>query len=107
MRLKELRNAASLSQDELGNALGLSKSSISNYEKGYRQPDMATLHSIADYFNVTVDYLIGRSALPTFKVSPKEEILLQVYRSLPEDKRYLLLELFRALLPFQNKTNSK
>ena len=97
MRLKELREARSLSQDDLGNALGLSKSSISNYENGYRQPDMETLISIADYFDVTVDYVVGRSSLPNFEISPKEEIILQVYRSLPEDKRDLILELFLAL----------
>ncbi|HJD23927.1 MAG TPA: helix-turn-helix transcriptional regulator [Firmicutes bacterium] len=97
MRLKELRKSCSLSQRELGDALGLSKSSIGNYENGYRQPDMATLNLLADYFGVTVDYLIGRSLQPSFVVTSEEEKMLQIYRNLPEEKRYLLIDLFLAL----------
>lgn len=102
MRLKELRESRSLSQRELGDALGLSKSSIGNYENGYRQPDMATLNLLADYFGVTVDYLIGRSLQPSFVVTSEEEKMIQIYRHLPEEKRDLLVDLFLAL---QDPTN--
>ncbi len=97
MRLKELRQSCSLSQRQLGDHLGLSKSSIGNYENGVRQPDFETVILMADYFGVTVDYLIGHSALPTFEVTAQEEKMLQVYRTLPEDKQNLVLELFMAL----------
>lgn len=98
LRLKELRESRSLSQRELGDELGLSKSSIGNYEKGYRQPDMETLILLADYFDVTVDYLIGRSLLPSFIVSSQEETMLQIYRKLPKHKQNLIIELFGELL---------
>lgn len=97
MRLKELRESHSLTQSELGEQLGLSKSAIGNYENGHRQPDMQTLSQMADYFHVTIDYIVGRSNLPTFDISAKEDKMLQIFRTVPEDKQVLLLELFIAL----------
>ena len=60
-RLKQLRTEASLSQQEFATAISLSKSSVNMYERGEREPGIATLECIADYFNVDMDYLVGRS----------------------------------------------
>ncbi|MBM7582479.1 transcriptional regulator with XRE-family HTH domain [Caldicoprobacter guelmensis] len=60
-RLKELRKEHKMTQTELGKILGLSTSAIGMYEQGRRDPDSFTLQKIADTFNVTVDYLLGRS----------------------------------------------
>lgn len=60
-----LRQSANLTQEELAAVLGISKSSISMYENGNRQPDFETLEVIADYFNVDMDYLLGRSRKTT------------------------------------------
>lgn len=59
-RLKELRTEKELSQGELAKELGISRASIINYENGERIPDVEFAQKIADYFFVTVDYLIGR-----------------------------------------------
>lgn len=59
--LKSLRNAKGITQDELARALHISRSSVGMYENGSREPDYETLESIADYFNVDIDYLIGRT----------------------------------------------
>lgn len=60
-RIKELRKSKKLTMSELGELVGgLAQSTISLYESGKRQPDQATLIKIADFFGVTVDYLLGR-----------------------------------------------
>ena len=61
MRLKKLREQKKLNQTELANLLEVSNGSISKCERGDRQPDYETLEKIADTFNVTIDYLLGRS----------------------------------------------
>ena len=58
---KELRKAAGLSQAEMAKRLGISRSTVGMYETGQREPDFETLEVIADFFNVDVDYLIGRT----------------------------------------------
>lgn len=66
-RLKELREQLNISQTQLANDLNLSRSTISSYELNKRQPDFEILEQLADYFNVSIDYLLGRSNLKTFK----------------------------------------
>lgn len=61
IRLKTLRDEHKLSQDELGKAIGISRGSISFYEKQSRTPDIVVLGKLSRYFNVTVDYLLGYS----------------------------------------------
>lgn len=60
-RLKLLRLQYKLTQTELGKNLNLSQRAISSYENGLRFPDEQILNLIADYFNVSVDYLLGRT----------------------------------------------
>jgi repressor LexA len=60
MKLKELRNLKGVSQAELGKALDVERSTVCQWEKGNRSPDYMTLCKIADFFGVTVDYLLGR-----------------------------------------------
>ena len=63
-RLRQLRTARDLSQNELAKQLGVSKSSVNMYERGEREPAFETLERIADYFNVDMDYLLGKSDVP-------------------------------------------
>lgn len=63
-RLKELRKKRRLSQITLAMELNMNQNSISRYENGEREADYATLIAIADYFNVSVDYLLGRTENP-------------------------------------------
>ncbi|MCI6511910.1 MAG: helix-turn-helix domain-containing protein [Coprococcus catus] len=64
--LKALRKAKGLTQDELAKRLEISRSTIGMYEKGAREPDFETLTLIADYFNVDVDFLLGRTNKTTY-----------------------------------------
>ena len=59
-RLRELRKERNLGQVQLANELKVSKSIISLWENGLREPTLSYLIAIADYFCVTVDYLVGR-----------------------------------------------
>ncbi|WP_409346787.1 helix-turn-helix domain-containing protein [Paenibacillus sp. MBLB4367] len=58
--LKELRTKRNVSQDDFSEYLGKTRATISNYENGKTEPEFADLVKIADFFNVTVDYLLGR-----------------------------------------------
>lgn len=60
MRLKELRIENNESQQELGRVLNMSKMAISHWESGHSEPSIAQLIIIANHFDVSVDYLIGR-----------------------------------------------
>ncbi|MGM0806478.1 MAG: helix-turn-helix domain-containing protein [Bacillota bacterium] len=70
-RLSNLRKNKGLSQYELADRLGFSRGKLANYEQGSRQPDYDTLQKIADYFEVSTDYLLGRENL-TQKNEKKE-----------------------------------
>ncbi len=59
-RLRLLRRQNHLSQKELGRLLGVSKVSVSSYEKGTRLPSMGTLLMILKVFDVSADYILGR-----------------------------------------------
>lgn len=65
-RLKELRKKKHLSQVGLAMALDMNQNSISRYENGEREADYKTLIAFADFFNVSVDYLLERTNDPTF-----------------------------------------
>ena len=55
--LRNLREERKLTQEELARALGVSRSTIGMYEQGKREPDFETEEKLADFFNVTLDYL--------------------------------------------------
>ena len=101
-RLKALRAEKDISQAEFGKIIKVSKSSINMYERGEREPSFATLEHIADYFNVDMDYLLGRSDIPNrfqlqlstqpqpldvkdaFRLSADEKHLITKYRALDD-----------------------
>lgn len=62
-RLKELRRSRGLLQKELAGQLGVSRNTLASWEAGYRTPEMAAAQRLADYFQVSLDYLLGRSEI--------------------------------------------
>lgn len=90
--LKLLRSAAGISQKALAEAIGVSQQSINKYENHNIEPDIATLSRIADYFHVSIDYLVGRTnclQLPVSKGDDRleEDLLLCRYRALSEKQK--------------------
>lgn len=63
-RLKELRKKRRISQIALAMELNMNQNNISRYETGEREADYATLIALADYFNVSIDYLLCRTDNP-------------------------------------------
>lgn len=72
-RLRELRTARNLKQQELADYIGRAKGTISQYERDIRQADDETKKILADYFEVTVDYLIGNSDLMHYPKTGESE----------------------------------
>ena len=66
MRLKQLRTARGITQQRLAIDLNMNQNSISRYENGQREADYKTLIALADYFNVSVDYLLERTDNPAY-----------------------------------------
>jgi transcriptional regulator with XRE-family HTH domain len=66
MKLKELRKEKGISQLKLAMDLSMNQNTISRYETEERQADYETLIKFADYFNVSIDYLLGRTENRTF-----------------------------------------
>ena len=64
LRLKELREKRHMSQAFLGIELNMGQNTISQYETGIRQASYEALIAIADYFDVSIDYLLGRTDNP-------------------------------------------
>lgn len=64
--LKLLRSRKGICQKELAAHLKVSIGTVSNYELGIHEPDLDTLVKIAEYYDVSIDYLLGRTACPVF-----------------------------------------
>lgn len=69
-RLKQLRTERKLTQEMLSKESGLTKSSIAMYETGKRKPKIEVLERLADFFNVDLDYLVGKSDRTTVIAPP-------------------------------------
>ena len=77
-RVKELRLEKGLTQQELANFFYLNKSSISRYEKDKQIPELETLEKLSDYFEVSLDYLLGKSDIK----NPEKAIKLNTSNSI-------------------------
>jgi len=71
--LKELRANKKVSQQDVASFLGITRQAYSNYENGNRTPDYEVLLKLGEYFNVTVDYLLGNTKAPALGLSAKDE----------------------------------
>jgi len=81
-RLSALRKQKGLSQYELADRLGYSRGQIANYEQGKREPDYETLRKIADFFDVTTDYLLGRTDIRT--LNEEDDSLAEINKLIKE-----------------------
>jgi len=82
LKLKELRKLRKISQKELANQLGFAQNTLSQYETGMHQPDNVTLMKIAEFFDVSVDYLLGKN--DNKEINNKEKTNNKVNELLPD-----------------------
>lgn len=83
IRLKELRKSRKLTQEQLAKILNIKRATYAKYETGGNEPDFSTLLKIANFFEVSVDYLLGRSNLKSGLKPGK--IILDGDFELPDD----------------------
>lgn len=94
-KLKELRKGKGISLKELGAVVGVAESTMSLYENGKRQPDYETLLKLAEYFGVTVDYLLRGSEEERL---PEELVILnRNAKKMSAEKRKQLLDMARLM----------
>lgn len=91
LRLKQLRKEKNLTQTDIANSLGITRERYGLYEAGKRQIGLELLDKVADFYSVSVDYVIGRvdSTEPVF--TSEEKQLLDIYRTLDERGRKTVL----------------
>ncbi|WP_334328292.1 helix-turn-helix domain-containing protein [Companilactobacillus sp. HBUAS59699] len=109
-RIRELRKRDHLTQQQIGDFLGVKKASVSSYEGGSRLPDVNAIAKLAKYFNTTTDYLLGNTNDPSSNVNTANmndllaSRLNSDYNDLNEsDKR----EVQDFIEYIKNKTNNK
>lgn len=97
VRVRELREAKGMQQKELAIDLRVSQPTISDWESGRKVPSARSTQKLADYFGVTIDYLLGRDdaekILPaqSGELSEKDIRLIEWFRSLPQEKQKAIL----------------
>lgn len=120
-RLKELREQKNLTQAQLSKFLNISASTIGMYEQGRRFPDENLLKHISQYFNVSIDYLLGLTNIPntiddyiqksntnSYHINDDEQTLIRKYRQLKaEDKQIIDTMLERFVPTKEPKSNEK
>jgi len=89
--IRLLRDEHGVSQLKLAESIGMSQQSINGYENSYIEPDITTLIKIADYFNTSVDFIVGNTdirhkieVVSEFDLNEQEAELMKNYRKLDD-----------------------
>ena len=102
LKLRTLREEKNINQQKLAMELNITQAAISKYELGLSEPDVSMLKNMAEYFNVSVDYLIGFSETPircTRSDIPQEELnIIRDYRRMNDIQREKLKAYIQGLL---------
>lgn len=104
---RKIREQSGLTQQQLADKLGISRSAVGMYEKGEREPNFETLELIADTFNVDMNYLLGKKS--TTEVIPDVYYLNEETRKIAQeiydnDELSLLFDAARDAAPEDLKT---
>jgi transcriptional regulator with XRE-family HTH domain len=103
-RLKELRIKHDKTQREIAALLNVTPKAISFYELGQREIPNESLKVLADFFDVTTDFLLGRESLAVkedheqYTVNKDEHAFVEVCRKLSDDKRQAVLTLVKSMV---------
>lgn len=94
--LRTLIEECGMTQKEFANILNIAASTISSYVQNTREPDFETLKAVAEYFDVSIDYLLDYSPKKTFVKSENE--LLRIFRSLTPEQQSICIEQCKVFL---------
>lgn len=103
--LKVLREEKRLSQQKLADQMSTTQQSIYRYENGLNEPDIRMLKQLADFFETSIDYLVGNTNIrhkiepvQPFDLNAEEMILIEKYRQLRNNARVSVINMIDALL---------
>lgn len=94
--LRALIEERDLTQKEVAHRLNIAPSTMGSYVQNVREPDFATLKLLADFFDVTIDYLLDHETGRT--APPQERELLRIFRSLTAEQRKVCIEQCRVFV---------
>jgi len=102
--LKALRTSKGLSQQKLADEIGTSQQAINRYENHNVEPDIDTLIKLADFFETTIDFLVGRRLTETQRTAPyrltrQEAELMDDYRLLNDRQQDVVISLISSYRP--------
>ncbi len=86
-RIRDLREDMDLRQSDLAKATGIDQRTISNYETGKTAPDAYALIQLADFFNVSIDYLLCRVKYDVYAVQKRAKLIDEIQTLLDELKK--------------------
>jgi len=105
LNLKRLRESVGLSQQALANEINSTQQKIYSYENGIYEPDIATLKQFADFFNTSIDYLVGNTEIRNkierinkFDLNREETDIIEKYRSLSIKNRNIVQIIINGLV---------
>lgn len=81
-RLKELRKKNNITLQKLADYLHIANSAVSQYENGHREPSFEIVSKLADYFNVSIDYLLGRENIESVQFN-RNVVKIPIYGQIP------------------------
>ncbi len=92
IRIKELREQKKISQKKLCDDLGYNPTTYNNYELLKNEPNIETLIKLADYYNVSIDYLVGRDTSNDIGyLNEQETQLVKIFRELKQNSQYKVI----------------
>lgn len=104
MRLLELRKQNGLTQTEMANKLYLSQNGYASYESGRTEPNIETLCKLADFYNVSLDYLVGRDRVGDIGyLTPAQTTAVNIIKRLNQQNLLLLTGRAMAMLEAQGE----
>ncbi|MBQ9782848.1 MAG: helix-turn-helix transcriptional regulator [Clostridia bacterium] len=103
MKIKELREEKNLTQEALALAVGTSQRNIGRWENGINEPLYSQLLKLADFFNCSIDYLVGRTDDETFIIKQNDRTVAPMGDALTQDEKDLL-KFYRGLNNVQKET---
>ena len=101
--LKKLREEAGISQKQLGDFIGVSQQSVNKYENHNIEPDIEMMIRIADYFNTSVDFLIGHTNVrrkiettQAYELNADESAIIEGYRTLSNKQKHCIATVIKS-----------
>ena len=104
-KLRDLLEENDVKQKDMAVFLQIAPSTMSGYIQGTSEPDFKTLKRLADYFNVSIDYLLDHKIGNA--QTDREQELLHIFRSLSEEQQDLYIEQGKAIMRVCSKRSAK